>query len=65
MERRWLSVSEAAKELGLSTVTIYAAVQNGDLPHVRIGKTIRIDFDALEKGVTGPTTEGAGPPDAA
>jgi excisionase family DNA binding protein len=65
MERRWLSVNEAAKELGLSTVTVYTAIQKGDLPYVRIGKTIRIDFDAVEKSIIGPPAEGVGSPDAA
>jgi len=37
-----LTVEEAAKALRISRGSAYEAVRTGDLPHVRIGRTIRV-----------------------
>ena len=38
----WLTVREAAVRLKVSRATIYALVERGELPHVRVGNQIRI-----------------------
>ena len=43
-----MTVKEAAAFLNLSPFTIYRAVEAGTLPHVRIGRSIRISQDAIE-----------------
>jgi excisionase family DNA binding protein len=48
----FLSVSAAAKLLGVNKFTIYRRVWSGELPHVRVGKLIRIHTDALRELVT-------------
>lgn len=42
-----LTVEEAAELLRIGRNGAYAAVSNGSLPSVRIGRTIRIPRDAL------------------
>lgn len=49
MERRAVSVKEAAKMLGLSRNGAYAAVARGDIPSLRIGRRVVIPLAALEK----------------
>jgi excisionase family DNA binding protein len=39
---RLVTVREAAEILKVSSATIYALVQRGELPHVRISNAIRI-----------------------
>ena len=51
------SVTEAAKALGLSRNSCYAACERGELPCLRIGKRILIPRAKLERLLTG-TTEG-------
>lgn len=41
-DRMTLSVNEAARELGVGRNTAYDLVRAGHLPHVRIGRVIRI-----------------------
>jgi len=41
-ERRLLSVRDAATQLGMCTATVYGLCAAGELPHVRILNTIRI-----------------------
>jgi excisionase family DNA binding protein len=42
-----LTVEEAAEALRISRGSAYEAVRTGDLPHVRIGRTIRVPRAAL------------------
>jgi excisionase family DNA binding protein len=37
-----LTVKELASLLGVCTATVYAMVERGELPHVRVGNAIRI-----------------------
>jgi excisionase family DNA binding protein len=44
-----LTVREVAERLGVSTATVYALRERGELPHVRVSNAIRIrpaDLDA-------------------
>ena len=49
IERRTLSVPEAAEALGLAKTSAYAAARNGDLPAIRVGKRLLVPVDALER----------------
>lgn len=42
-----LSVSGLAKLMRVSNITIYRAVEAGQLPHYRVGKTIRFNRDEV------------------
>lgn len=46
--RRFYSVKQAALLLGVSEKTIYKAIQKGDLPSVRVSRTLRIPQLALD-----------------
>lgn len=48
-EKLALSVTEAAKLLGISRNTAYAAIKDGDLPVIRLGRRVLIPVAALEK----------------
>jgi excisionase family DNA binding protein len=47
MQELTLKVEEAAVLLGLSRHSAYAAVQEGQIPSIRIGRCIRIPTAAL------------------
>jgi len=48
-ERIVLTVEEAAKAIGLSRGSAYAAVRRGELPTIRIGRRILVSRDGLER----------------
>ncbi len=39
---RLLTVREVAERLAVSTATVYAPVERGELPHVRVSNAIRV-----------------------
>jgi excisionase family DNA binding protein len=43
-----LSLKQASRALSLSERTVWAMVQTGDLPHVRIGRRLLFSTAALE-----------------
>lgn len=43
-----LTVEDAAAILRMSKMTVYRLVDSGDLPHFRIGRTVRIRKDDFE-----------------
>ena len=47
-----LKVEEAAKLLQVSRDTIYEMVHRGEMPHIKIGRIIRIPRTGLERWVT-------------
>ena len=47
-ERRWLSVAELARELGMSPMTLYRAIAAGEFPAVRIGRRIVVPARVLD-----------------
>ena len=51
-----LTVKEVANLLRVNPMTVYRAVESGVLPHVRFGRTIRVDRDALDAYVQLPKT---------
>lgn len=57
-----LNFSEAAEQLTVSRASVEALVKSGQIPTVRIGRSIRIHVDALasfaKTGTQNKTTEG-------
>ena len=49
VERRWLSIAETAARLGLSVKGCYRLAATGRLPCGRIGRSLRVDWPALEE----------------
>lgn len=49
IQRRTVSVAEAAKILGIGRTSAFEAVARGDIQHIRIGKRILIPIVALER----------------
>jgi len=47
--RRTLSVSEAARVLGISRAHAYDCVHSGELPSIRLGRRIVIPRTAVER----------------
>jgi excisionase family DNA binding protein len=47
-ERRWLSVAELARELGLSQMTLYRVIAAGEVPAVRIGRRLVVPARVLD-----------------
>jgi excisionase family DNA binding protein len=47
-ERRWLSVAELARELGMSQMTLYRVIAAGEFPAVRIGRRLVVPARVLE-----------------
>ena len=57
LEPLLLKATEAGKLLGLGRSKVFAMVAAGELPSVRIGRSVRIPREALERWVRGQTTE--------
>jgi len=51
MERLLLRPAEAAEVLGVGRSKIYALLAAGELPGVRVGKSVRVPVAALERWV--------------
>lgn len=51
-DRRAISVTEAARLLGISREVAYRAVQEGEIPAIRIGGRILVPRVALERLLT-------------
>ena len=47
-ERRWLSVAELARELGMSQMTLYRVIAAGEFPAVRIGRRLVVPARVLD-----------------
>ena len=45
---RFMTVSEVAASLRVSTMTVYRLINGGDLPAARIGRSFRIRTEDLE-----------------
>jgi excisionase family DNA binding protein len=62
IERRTLSVEQAAKILGISRGLAYELASAGELPVVRLGKRIVVPIDALNALLDSATTANASRP---
>jgi excisionase family DNA binding protein len=54
IQRRTLTIDEAARELGISKSSAYEAARTGELPTIKIGKRILVPVVALERMLQGP-----------
>ena len=52
IDRRLVSIAEAAERLGISRSRLYELMQEGSLPTVRIGKRRLLASDALDAFIT-------------
>ena len=60
MQQVLLRPSEAAETLGLGRATVYTLIRRGELPHVRIGDSVRIPTEALHKWIQHKVEKEAG-----
>lgn len=44
-----VSVTQAAAELGVSKMSVYRRIHEGDLPAIRVGRSLRVYRNDLEK----------------
>lgn len=46
----FVKVSEFAKIMGVSTVSVYRLIESESIPYYKIGKSIRLNIDDFQKG---------------
>lgn len=46
----FVKVSEFAKIIGVSTVSVYRLIESESIPYYRVGKSIRLNIDDFRKG---------------
>ena len=51
MEREFFNINELSEYLGIKKSTLYGMVENGDLPHYRIGRLIRFRCDDVDSWI--------------
>jgi excisionase family DNA binding protein len=61
IDRLTLTVPEAANALGLGRNTVYDLIRQGHLPHLRVGRIIRVPQAALTEWITSNTQKGTTP----
>jgi excisionase family DNA binding protein len=49
MEKRTLTVTEAARALGIGRSAAYEAARSGQLPAIRIGRRVLVPTEALQR----------------
>lgn len=50
-EDRMLLVSEVAQRLRVSKDAAYAMIRRGEIPHIRVGRLVRVSPDALDRWI--------------
>ena len=50
-ERMALRVGEAAEALGISRSRVYELIAQGDIPKIKIGKSVRVPVEGLREWV--------------
>ena len=48
MERRWITVAEAAEYLSIHPVTCRRLIDRDEIPATRVGRSVRVDLRKLE-----------------
>lgn len=51
IDRRLLTIQETAQYTGLSVHTLYSMVSQKRIPHVKLGRLVKFDREALEKWI--------------
>jgi len=49
MEKRWVSVRETSRYLGIHEITVRRLIDRGEIPAAKIGGSIRIDKIKLDE----------------
>jgi len=49
MQRRWITVKAAAEYLNIHPVSVRRLIDRGEIPSAKIGRSVRVDFQALEQ----------------
>lgn len=58
IERLLYRPAEAADAIGVSRSRIYELIASGEVPSVRVGRTLRVPVDALRRWVEQQVAEG-------
>jgi excisionase family DNA binding protein len=53
IERQTYDIGEAARLLGISSMSVYLAVRRGELPTIKIGKRLLVPKAALNRLLAG------------
>lgn len=59
MERRWISVREASEHLSIHQITCRRLIDRGQIPAVKIGRSVRVDMKKLDGILEARELEGA------
>lgn len=51
VERKLLRMAEAAEAMAVSRSTVYELAARGEIPTVRIGSSLRVPADALDRWI--------------
>ena len=54
-----LKISQVSDLIGFGRSKTYRLISDGELPHVRIGRSVRVPADELERWIAENTTTGA------
>ena len=57
MDKEFLNIKEVSQYLGIKTSTLYFYVENGDIPHYRIGRLIRFKKQEVDQWMEGNKKE--------
>jgi excisionase family DNA binding protein len=58
MDKEFLNIKELGEYLGIKTSTLYFYVENGDIPHYRIGRLIRFKKQEVDEWMAGNKKDG-------
>ncbi len=56
--KRLLNVEEISEYLGVKVATIYGWVSEGYIPHIKLGRLVRFDLDAVTEWVKQKEVQG-------
>jgi excisionase family DNA binding protein len=55
--RRWIAVADVAEMLSITRREVYYMIEAGDLPGIKIGRAVRIPYEALEQWIADKEAE--------
>jgi excisionase family DNA binding protein len=59
VQRRTVTVEEAAQQLGIGRNSAYSAVKRGEIPAISIGRRLVVPVDRLERLLAGEPSDAA------
>jgi excisionase family DNA binding protein len=57
MNKEFLNINEVSEYLGIKTSTLYFYVENGSIPHYRVGRLIRFKKQEIDQWMAGNKKE--------